>query len=78
MKTTLNLNDVLLKRAKRRAARGGMTLTRFVEDALRERLAADDEPAPPFKLELRTVRGLEAPNVDVSDREKLHDVVDPA
>ena len=33
MKTTLNLNDVLLQRAKRRAARGGMTLTRFVEDA---------------------------------------------
>ena len=77
MKTTLNLNDVLLQRAKRRAARGGMTLTRFVEDALRERLAADDESAPPFKLELRTVRGLAPPTVDLSDREELHDVMGP-
>ena len=40
MKTTLNLNDQVLRQAKGRAARDGLTLTRFVEDALRARLAA--------------------------------------
>jgi len=39
MKATLNLNDQVLRKAKGRAAREGITLTRFVEDALRARLA---------------------------------------
>ena len=76
MKTTLNLNDLLLTRAKRCAARSGVTLTRFVEDALRARLAEDDRPKPPFELTLVTVRGLAPPSVDISDREELHDVMD--
>ena len=76
MKTTLNLNDLLLTRAKRRAARRGVTLTRFVEDALRTKLAEDDRPVPRFTLELRTVRGASPPNVDISDREELHDIMD--
>ncbi|MCY3809052.1 MAG: DUF2191 domain-containing protein [Gemmatimonadetes bacterium] len=76
MKTTLNLNDLLLTRAKRHAARSGVTLTRFVEDALRARLAEHDRPQPPFELGLVTVRGHAPPNVDVSDREELYDVMD--
>ena len=75
MKTTLNLNDLLLTRAKKRAARRGITLTRFVEDALRAKLADDDRPMPSFTLELRTVRGTSPPNVDISDREELHDIM---
>ena len=76
MKTTLNLNDLLLTRAKRCAARDGITLTRFVEDALRARLAEYDRPNPPFELDLVTVRGLAPPNVDIADRAELHDVMD--
>ena len=76
MKTTLNLNDLLLTRARRRAARAGVTLTRFVEDALRHKLADDDRPAPRFKLELKTVRGHSPPAVDVSDREELYDAME--
>ena len=72
MKTTLNLNDLLLARAKRRAARAGVPLTRFVEDALRLKLADDDRPSPRFKLELATVRGHSPPRVDLSDREELY------
>ena len=53
MKTTLNLNDHILRRAKRRAARDGVTLTRFVEDALRTSLI-DPEPCDAFKLELKS------------------------
>lgn len=77
MKTTLNLNDHILRRAKSRARRDGITLTRFVEDALRASLI-DPEPADAFKLELKVVRGHAPPNVDISDRDALYDVLDRA
>lgn len=77
MKTTLNLNDHILRRAKSRARRDGITLTRFVEDALRASLI-DPEPGDAFKLELKVVRGHAPPNVDISDRDALYDVLDRA
>jgi hypothetical protein len=40
MRTTVSIDDSLLERAKRRAAANGVTLGRFVEDALRRELAA--------------------------------------
>jgi len=78
MKTTLNLNDRVLQQAKRRAARDGITLTRFVEDALRARLAGAKGSKPPFRLRLVTVTGLAPPNVDIADRDALYDVIDRA
>lgn len=76
MKTTLNLNDEILRRAKMRAAHEGISLTRFVEDALRTKLMDDNRTDPAFKLELRTVQGDAPPKVDISDREALYDVLD--
>lgn len=38
MQTTLRLNDTVYREAKAEAARRGLTITRFIEDALRERL----------------------------------------
>ena len=78
MKTTLNLNDRVLQQAKRRAARDGTTLTRFVEDALRARLAGVNGTKPPFQLRLETVTGHAPPNVDIADRDALYDVIDRA
>ena len=78
MKTTLNLNDQVLRRAKGRAAREGITLTKFVEDALRARLAAARGGKPPFRLRLETVTGNRPPNVDISDRDALYEVIDRA
>ena len=43
MQTTLRLDDELYREAKAKAAALGISLTRFLEDALREHLAA---PAP--------------------------------
>ena len=77
MKTTLNLNDHILRRAKSRARRDGVTLTRFVEDALRASLI-DPETDGAFKPELNVVRGHAPPNVDISDRDALYDVLDRA
>ena len=76
MKTTLNLNDQVLRKAKGRAARDGITLTRFVEDALRARLAAARDRKAPFRLRLKTVTGDGPPNVDICDRDALYDVID--
>ncbi len=76
MKTTINVNDQLLRQAKQRAAHRGITLTRFIEDALRAKLMDGDSAPSAFKLRLRTVRGHAPPNVDISDREALYDVLD--
>jgi hypothetical protein len=39
MQTTLRINDALYREAKAEAARLGVTLTSFIEDALRARIA---------------------------------------
>ena len=78
MKTTLNLNERILRQAKGRAAQDGVTLTRFVEDALREKLMTVHHRRPAFRLSMRTVRGYAPPSVDISDRDALHDVIDRA
>ena len=75
MKTTLNLNDEVLRRAKECAGRGGITLTRFVENALRSKITASQTPTA-FRLTLKTVRGTRPPNVDITDRDALYDVLD--
>ena len=76
MKTTRNLNDQVLLQAKSRAARDGITLTRFVEDALRARLAGVRDGKTPFRMQLKSVKGDRLPNVDISDRDALYDVID--
>lgn len=75
MKISLELNDQVVRRAKRRAARDGMTLTHFVEDALRTRLAVPRSGQPSFRLRLNTVTGHAPPNVDIVDRDALYAVV---
>ena len=75
MKTTLNLNDEVLRRSKDCAARAGITLTRYVEDALRAKIAASQTRSA-FRLTLTAVRGTRPPNVDITDRDALYDVLD--
>ena len=75
MKTTLNLDDELLLRAKRRAADRGTTLTAVVEDALRSALSGP-KVGERFRLELPIVDGGEPPRVDPADRAALYEVLD--
>ena len=75
MRTTLNLNDRVLRRSKEMAARDGITLTRFVEDALRARLAGPGAKKRSFRLRLKVVTGRAPPNVDLSDREALYELM---
>lgn len=75
MKTTLNLDDELIRRSKRLAAERGTTLTAVVETALRAELAGPAQ-RPAFVLRLPTVRGDRLPSVDPSDRDSLYDVME--
>lgn len=76
MRTTVNLDDALLGSAKQAAAARGTTLTRLIEDALREALARQPV-AQSERVELPTSggRGLRA-GVDLNDSAALRDLMD--
>lgn len=77
MRTTLNLNDDLVRQAKQRAAAEDRTLTSVIEDALRRLLAEDARQTE--ALYLVPVgggpRGV-LPGVDLSDPRALRDLMD--
>lgn len=50
MRSTLIIEDELFKKAKRRAAERGTTLSDVVNQALRESLASPEVEAPPFTM----------------------------
>jgi hypothetical protein len=75
MKTTLNIDDTLLLRAKATAAREGMTLTALIEEALRARLTPRPRRAPP-RVTLPTVKGTALPAIDIASREALFELLD--
>ncbi|HEV2069727.1 MAG TPA: DUF6364 family protein [Acidimicrobiales bacterium] len=76
MRTTLNLDDELIRRAREVAARTGSTLTRMIEDALRQSLERRDSAAVE-PLDLPTVggRGLQ-PGVDLDDSASLLELME--
>jgi hypothetical protein len=52
MQTTLRLDDDLYRQAKARAASLGMSLTKFLEEAIRDRLATPPAVARRHRLRL--------------------------
>ena len=50
VRTTLILDDAVLRTAKERAARAGISLSELVNQALRESLNARDREAPRFEM----------------------------
>jgi hypothetical protein len=69
MKTTIEINDALLRRAKQLAVERNVSLKAIIESALRGYLdEATQTPRPPFKLRKRTFsgRGLQ-PGLDWHD-----------
>jgi plasmid stability protein len=69
MKTTLNIDDSVMARLKREAARSGRTMSELVETALRgllqtRRTSADLVPLPTFDSG--------GALVDIADREALY------
>jgi len=76
MKTTLEIDDRLLERAKRHASAHGTTLRAVVEEALRARLAPRPEGQARYRFSPPIVAGSAPPAVDIADRSALYDVLD--
>lgn len=78
MRTTIRLNEELLREAKRRAAESGCTLTSLIEDALREKLyRARVSKTPSQKIRLKTAGqgGVQA-GIDLDDSSALLDAME--
>jgi hypothetical protein len=76
MKTTLDMDEKLLRRAKELAAAAGVSLRDFVEDALRARMLPSPGPHKRFKLTLPIVAGRRPPALDIADRDALYDLME--
>lgn len=79
MRTTVNLDEQLLREIKLVAAQNGTTVTAVIEDALRDALARRKRPAIHQPVRLTTFRGggLQ-PGVDLDDSASLLDMMESA
>ncbi|MDE0106377.1 MAG: DUF6364 family protein [Bryobacterales bacterium] len=76
MKITLNLDDRVVRAAKVRAAETGETLTRLIENALRDHLSNPGTERRDFRLQLIVKRGTPVPGVTVDDRDALYEMME--
>lgn len=75
MRTTMDINDELLKAAKAYAARRSITLKAVVEQALRDKLTGGRQRRAPAPIPVFSGRGLQ-PGVDLTDNAGLEDLLD--
>ena len=77
MRTTIRINDQLLREAKAHAARMGCSLTSLIEDGLRQALSHQTTSPKRDHIRLNTVsgRGLK-PGVDLDDSATLRDITE--
>jgi hypothetical protein len=73
MRTTLDLDDSVLRQAKKRAAEEGSSLTSLIERAVRVYLQPARGTAKPFRLKLLTRRGRPVAGLDLDDRDALYE-----
>ena len=74
MRTTLDIEDALLRKLKEKAAREGHTLQRVANDLLRQGLARMPADGT-YRLQLQGWDADPQPGVDVLDRDKLWDLM---
>lgn len=75
-RTTIRLDDQLMKDTKAAAAETGRTFTDFVADALRERLARRLGHPKRDYVTLPTFKGALMPGVDLDDSAGLLDIME--
>jgi plasmid stability protein len=73
MKTTLNIDDSVMKKLRREAAQQGRTMSEMVETALRLLLQSPVQRKAPGQLPSFRSGGM---LVDVSDRNALYEAMD--
>ena len=76
MKTMIDIDDELLRKAKLRAAAEGVPLRAYIEDALRARLLPNQRGRGKFTLELSVVEGTRRPAEDIADRNALYGLME--
>lgn len=77
MRTTVRINDDLLRRAKSRAADEGRTLTSLVEDGLALVLSRPGKrPAKRVELPVSSATGGVLPGIDLNRSSDLAEVLD--
>lgn len=77
MRTTIRIDEQLLKKAKEAAARNGKSLTSIIEDALRESLSWQIGPERNEPIRLVTFKGQGLlPGVDLDDSAALLDLME--
>lgn len=75
MKTTLHISDPVMRKLKAEAARRKTTMSSMVESALRAYLQAKPSSAKTRGIRL-PVYSMGRPRVDISNRDRLYDVMD--
>ena len=75
MKTTLNIDDTVMKRLREEAARRGTTMSALVEAGLRRVLDEDLSPSPE-KLPKLPAWSSGGTRVDLSSREELYSAME--
>ena len=77
MRTTINLPDELIQRAKKAAHEAGTTLTEIIANALREALLKGRRKQPRRKIKLTTYgEGGTFPGIDLDDTSAVLDLMD--
>jgi hypothetical protein len=77
MRTTVRLDDELIKEAKVRAAEQGITLTQLIDESLRERLAPRSRPKKGGPFRLRSYgEGGTLQGIDLDDNRAVRDLMD--
>ena len=75
LKTTVNLDEELLRLAREAAADRGITFREVLEEALRASVMDPPHQAP-FTFRWTPVTGTGPPLVDVDDRDALYDLLE--
>ena len=73
---SLDLEDQLLVKARRRAVERETTLTEIIEEALRHYLTPGRKPAREMTHRWVVVSGAREPDVDIADRDRLYDAME--
>lgn len=73
-RTTLAVDEVLLRRLKEKAASEGRTLQDVANELLRQALAR--APRRSYRLKMKGWRAEQRPGVDLADRDALFDLMD--
>ncbi len=76
MRTTVRLNEVLFRRAKKLAAEEGRTLTSIIEEGVRLVVnRSSKKSTKPFRVPVSKKRGGVLPGVDINKSSELEEIM---